>query len=99
MAPPAHAATGDDLPRALAWMVLSGLCFALMGASVKFAGDLPVAVKVFFRNLVTLAITAAVAVADPAAIPSRPTPTGGGCWAGPCAAWAASTSTSSPWAA
>jgi len=62
LAPPAPATTGDNLARALGWMVLSGLCFALMGAAVKFAGDLPVPVKVFFRNLVTLGITSAVAV-------------------------------------
>ena len=42
-------------------MLLSGLSFAMMGASVKFAGDLPLAVKVFFRNLVTLGITSVVA--------------------------------------
>lgn len=59
---PAHATTRDDVPRAVLWMMLSGLSFALMGASVKLAGDLPVAVKVFFRNLVTLGITTAVAV-------------------------------------
>jgi len=47
--------------RALAWMALSGFSFALMGACVKLSGDLPVGVKVFFRNLVTLAITSAVA--------------------------------------
>ncbi|MFO7608387.1 MAG: DMT family transporter [Candidatus Krumholzibacteriia bacterium] len=59
MAPPTHATARDDLPRALLWMMASGLSFALMAASVKLAGDLPVAVKVFFRNLVTLGITAA----------------------------------------
>jgi drug/metabolite transporter (DMT)-like permease len=48
--------------RAMAWMVLSGLSFALMGAAVKYAGDIGLPVKVFFRNLVTLAITTAVAV-------------------------------------
>ncbi len=48
--------------RALAWMILSGLSFALMGAAVKLSGDLPVGVKVFFRNLVTLGITSVVAV-------------------------------------
>jgi drug/metabolite transporter (DMT)-like permease len=52
----------DNLPRALAWMVVSGLSFALMGACVKLAGDVPVTLKVFFRNLVTLGITSAVAV-------------------------------------
>ena len=52
----------DNMPRAIAWMVLSGLCFALMGAAVKMAGDVPVTTKVFFRNLVTLGITGIVAV-------------------------------------
>lgn len=61
MAAPDHRTAVDDLPRAMAWMVLSGLSFALMGAAVKLAGDLPVTMKVFFRNLVTLGITSAVA--------------------------------------
>jgi drug/metabolite transporter (DMT)-like permease len=52
----------DSLPRAIAFMVASGLCFALMGATVKLSGDLPLATKVFFRNLVTLGITGAIAV-------------------------------------
>ncbi len=43
-------------------MVLSGLCFAMMGAAVKLSGDLPLPTKVFFRNLVTLGITSAVAI-------------------------------------
>jgi len=54
--------TGDNLPRALAWMVFSGVSFALMGATVKLAGDVPLPAKVFFRNLVTLGITSFVAV-------------------------------------
>ena len=61
MAAPDHRTAVDNLPRAMAWMVLSGLSFALMGAAVKLAGDLPVTMKVFFRNLVTLGITSAVA--------------------------------------
>ena len=52
----------DNMPRAIGWMVVSGLCFALMGAAVKLAGDVPVTTKVFFRNLVTLGITGVVAV-------------------------------------
>lgn len=40
-------------------MVVSGLCFALMAAAVKLAGETPLASKVFFRNLVTLGITGA----------------------------------------
>jgi drug/metabolite transporter (DMT)-like permease len=46
----------------MAWMVVSGLGFALMAAAVKFAGDLPLTMKVFFRNLVTLGITSIMAV-------------------------------------
>ncbi len=59
----ADAVTGrpDSLGRAMAWMVLSGLSFALMGAMVKLATAAPVTTKVFFRNLVTLGITASVA--------------------------------------
>jgi len=73
LAPPAHATARDDLPRALVWMLVSGLSFALMGAAVKLAGDLPVGVKVFFRNLVTLAITTTTALRN-RANPLAPTP-------------------------
>jgi drug/metabolite transporter (DMT)-like permease len=52
----------DNMPKAMAWMLLSGLCFALMGAMVKVAGDTPLPAKVFFRNLVTLGITSAIAL-------------------------------------
>jgi len=38
---------------AIAWMLLSALSFALMGAMVKLASDIPVMEKVFFRNLIT----------------------------------------------
>lgn len=37
-------------------MLLSSFSFALMAATVKFAGDIPTVEKVFFRNLVSLAI-------------------------------------------
>lgn len=57
-----HRTSQENLGRALAWMALSGLCFALMGAAVKYAGDLHVGAKVFFRNLVTLGITGTVAL-------------------------------------
>jgi drug/metabolite transporter (DMT)-like permease len=52
----------DSMPRAMAFMIFSGLSFALMGAAVKFSGELPLSTKVFFRNLVTLGITSFVAV-------------------------------------
>lgn len=51
----------DSMPRAVVYMLLSGASFAVMAAMVKAAGDLPVHQKVFFRNLVTLAITAVMA--------------------------------------
>jgi drug/metabolite transporter (DMT)-like permease len=56
-------ATGqqDDLPRAIVYMLLSAASFAVMAAMVKAAGELPVHQKVFFRNLVTLVITALMA--------------------------------------
>jgi len=54
--------TDDNMPRAMAWMILSGISFALMGAMVKLSGDVPLMTKVFFRNLVTMVITASFAV-------------------------------------
>lgn len=54
--------SGDNMPRAMTWMILSGVSFALMGAMVKLSGDVPIMTKVFFRNLVTMLITTAVAV-------------------------------------
>jgi len=54
------AKTLDNMPRAMAWMVFSGVCFAFMGAAVKLGGDVHLAGKVFFRNLVTLLITSVV---------------------------------------
>ncbi|MCP4570835.1 MAG: DMT family transporter [bacterium] len=68
-----HSTSTDNLGRALAWMVVSGLSFAFMAATVKYAGDLHVGVKVFFRNLVTLGITGAVAWRT-GANPFAPTP-------------------------
>lgn len=46
----------DNKPRAIVLMILSGLAFALMGAMVKFAGPIPLAEKVLFRNMVSLFI-------------------------------------------
>lgn len=51
----------DSMRRAVVFMLLSASSFAVMGAMVKAAGDLPVHEKVFSRNLVTLAITGAMA--------------------------------------
>lgn len=61
MSSPAGTTPLDNMPRAMAWMILSGVSFALMGAMVKLSGDVPLASKVFFRNLVTLVITSVVA--------------------------------------
>ena len=52
----------DGLPQAVTFMLASAACFAVMGALVKATGDLPVHEKVFFRNLVTLAVTVGMAV-------------------------------------
>ncbi|WBW98311.1 DMT family transporter [Oceanirhabdus sp. W0125-5] len=46
----------DNKPRAVVLMILSALSFAFMGAMVKLAGDIPLAEKVLFRNMVSLAI-------------------------------------------
>ncbi len=51
----------DNMTRAMSWMILSGISFALMGAMVKLSGDVPLTTKIFFRNLVTMIITASVA--------------------------------------
>ena len=51
----------DSMRRAVGFMLLSAASFAVMGAMVKAAGALPVHEKVFFRNLVTLVITAGMA--------------------------------------
>lgn len=53
--------SGDNMTRAMTWMILSGISFALMGATVKISGDVPITTKVFFRNLVTMIMTASVA--------------------------------------
>jgi drug/metabolite transporter (DMT)-like permease len=47
----------DHLGKAIFSMLLSAVCFSLMGVMVRYAGDLPVVEKVFFRNFVTLIIT------------------------------------------
>lgn len=52
----------DSTSQAVGFMLLSAACFAVMGAFVKAAGDIPVAEKVFFRNLVTLLVTTGMAV-------------------------------------
>ncbi len=49
------------MTRAMTWMVLSGISFALMGATVKLSGDAPLTTKIFFRNLVTMMVTSSVA--------------------------------------
>lgn len=44
----------DHKSRAVLYMIISALAFAVMGAMVKLSGDIPVFEKVFFRNLVSL---------------------------------------------
>ncbi len=39
--------------QAIIWMLVSALAFAIMGAMVKLADQVPVLEKVFFRNLIT----------------------------------------------
>ncbi len=39
--------------QAIIWMLVSALAFAIMGAMVKLANQVPVIEKVFFRNLIT----------------------------------------------
>lgn len=52
--------SNDNRATAVICILVSAAGFALMGATVKLSGDLPLHQKVFFRNLVTLAITGAV---------------------------------------
>lgn len=47
---------------AIAWMLLSALSFALMGAMVKLASAVPVIEKVFFRNLITFCLMLAIII-------------------------------------
>jgi drug/metabolite transporter (DMT)-like permease len=46
----------DNRPKAIAYMICASLFFALMGATVKLSGDLPVFEKVFIRNFISLFI-------------------------------------------
>ncbi len=46
----------DNKPKAVFFMILSAFAFAIMASMVRLAGDIPVAQKVFFRNLVSLFI-------------------------------------------
>lgn len=43
--------------KAVLFMIGSVLSFTLMTIAIKMSGDLPVAVKLFFRNLISLAVT------------------------------------------
>lgn len=46
-----------DRSKAILLMIGSVLSFTLMTVSIRFSGDLPVVVKLLFRNLVSLAVT------------------------------------------
>lgn len=49
---------------AIGWMLLSALSFALMGAMVKLASDVPVIEKVFFRNLITFILMLVIIIKE-----------------------------------
>ena len=51
------AAPRDDYRKAVLCLLVSAFGFALMAASVKLAGPLPLVQKVFFRNFITLLVT------------------------------------------
>lgn len=44
----------DNKPKAIILILISALAFAIMGAMVKLAGDIPLFEKVFYRNLLSL---------------------------------------------
>lgn len=46
----------DNKPKAITLILISALAFAIMGAMVKLAGDIPLFEKVFYRNLISLGI-------------------------------------------
>lgn len=50
----------DHKPKAVLYMLVSALAFAVMGAMVKLSGNIPVFEKVFFRNLVSLILAYAM---------------------------------------
>ena len=49
-----------DKSKAVIFMLISGLAFALMAANVKLADEIPVFEKVFFRNMISLFVAFAV---------------------------------------
>ncbi|MEW9095789.1 MAG: DMT family transporter [Clostridiaceae bacterium] len=46
--------------KAIAYMILSSLCFAIMAALVKMSGDIPTLEKTFFRNFVSLIVSVSI---------------------------------------
>ncbi|MFH1864401.1 MAG: DMT family transporter [Candidatus Eisenbacteria bacterium] len=54
--------TSDHCGRAILMIVLSGLSFSLVAVMVRFAGDVPICEKVFFRSVVMLGAMGAVAI-------------------------------------
>jgi len=52
----------DNIGKAIFWMTVSALGFALMGAAVHDLGNIPLAETVFSRNLIILALTGAVVI-------------------------------------
>jgi len=52
----------DNVGLAILMIVLSGLSFSVVAVMVRMAGDVPIYEKVFFRSVVVLAATGAIAV-------------------------------------
>ena len=52
----------SDRTKGIICILLSALCFSGMSSFINLSGDLPVAQKVFFRNLVALAIASATLI-------------------------------------
>ncbi len=61
----------DNLAKAFLWMTVSSMCFTLMAVMVRAGGELPVLEKVFFRNLVTFAITGLVVLRQAGGNPGK----------------------------
>jgi len=52
----------DNIGKAILWMTVSALGFALMGAAVHDLGNIPLAETVFSRNLIILVLTGVVVI-------------------------------------
>lgn len=52
----------SDRNKGILYMILSSLCFAVMAAAVKLAGDVPTIQKIFARNVIAFAISASLII-------------------------------------